>query len=192
MNKRSSKDSRQNIIDAAQRVFLLHGYAGSTMRMIAEQAGISVGGIYLYFKNKEELCLLLIDERLKEFSEKIDIALKKIDDPVDALREYILLSIEYAKRHNEFIITQSREKGFTFGIDIKREFFKRQKEVIKGIIEKGIKKGIFVNCNIEEATRIVMGIIRGFVLSLVVDPDNLFDAGHCSELILSGLLSRSS
>ncbi|MCX8110972.1 MAG: TetR/AcrR family transcriptional regulator [Syntrophorhabdaceae bacterium] len=190
MNRRSSKESRQSIIDSALKIFSLHGYAGATMRMIAEDAGISVGGIYLYFKNKDELCLFLIKEKLDEFSKEAEDLFKNIDNPLDAILNYINTSIKYAKKNREFIITQSREQGFTFGIEIKKEFFNRQKALIMEIIQKGIDRGIFVKCNPEEATKVIMGIIRGFILSVVVDPDNLFDPDECCRLILYGLLNR--
>jgi len=122
MNRRSSKQSRQNIIDSASRVFSIHGYAGTTMRMIADDAGISVGGIYLYFKNKEQLCLFLIREKFGEHLSIIETAIQSLDNPLDALRVYISMSIEYAKQNREFIITESREQGFTFGIEMKKIF----------------------------------------------------------------------
>lgn len=191
MNRRSSKESRQNIIKAALKVFSEHGYAGATMRMIAAQADISVGGLYLYFKNKEELCLLLLKDKMDEFSREAHNILYMLDNPVDALRQYMKISIEFARSQQEFIITQSREQGFTFGIEIKREFFKKQRTLIQTIVEKGIDSGIFIKCNAQEATKVIIGIIRGFVLSVVVDPDNLFDSTECSRLILSGLLKRN-
>lgn len=188
MNRRSSKQSRQNIIDSASRVFSIHGYAGTTMRMIADDAGISVGGIYLYFKNKEQLCLFLIREKFGEYLSIIETAIESLDNPLDALRVYINMSIEYAKQNREFIITESREQGFTFGIEMKKNFFKRQKTLVMEIIRKGIDRGIFVRCDPEEVTKVIMGILRGFVLSVVVDPDNLFGPEECCRLILYGLL----
>ncbi|GAB5045992.1 TetR/AcrR family transcriptional regulator [Thermodesulfovibrio sp. TK110] len=57
MNRRSGYESRKRIVDAAVKLFSQSGFSGTTMRMIAKEAGISVGGLYLYFKNKEELSL---------------------------------------------------------------------------------------------------------------------------------------
>lgn len=43
------------IIDAALGLFEQHGYDATTMRAIAEQAGVSVGNAYYYFDSKEQL-----------------------------------------------------------------------------------------------------------------------------------------
>ncbi|NDJ54274.1 MAG: TetR/AcrR family transcriptional regulator [Chloroflexi bacterium] len=57
-------DTRQNILAAAEALFLSHGYHGSSMRQIAKQAGYSaVSGLYNHFGNKEALFEALIQDR---------------------------------------------------------------------------------------------------------------------------------
>ena len=46
---------RQGILDAAERVFGAHGYAATTIDVVAEEAGVSKGSIYNYFQSKEDL-----------------------------------------------------------------------------------------------------------------------------------------
>lgn len=47
--------TRESIIQAAHTLFVRQGYHGTSMRQIAEEAGIAVGGIYNYFSGKEEI-----------------------------------------------------------------------------------------------------------------------------------------
>jgi len=47
--------TRKTIIDAAHSLINRQGYAGTSMRQIAEQAGIALGGIYNHFSGKEEI-----------------------------------------------------------------------------------------------------------------------------------------
>jgi AcrR family transcriptional regulator len=47
--------TRQAIEDAAQTLFLEQGYHATSMRQIADQAGLALGGIYNHFSNKEEI-----------------------------------------------------------------------------------------------------------------------------------------
>ncbi len=47
--------TRQTIEDAALTLFLEHGYHATSMRQIADQAGLALGGIYNHFSNKEEI-----------------------------------------------------------------------------------------------------------------------------------------
>lgn len=48
-------DVKNKIISAALKEFKQHGYLHSSMRRIAQDAGITTGNIYRYFKNKDEL-----------------------------------------------------------------------------------------------------------------------------------------
>ena len=47
--------TRSLIIDTALRLFKEHGFDQTTMRLIASEAGISVGNAYYYFPSKEHL-----------------------------------------------------------------------------------------------------------------------------------------
>ena len=190
MNKRSGINSKRRILDAALKVFSDNGYKGASVRMIAASARISVGGVYLYFKNKEDLYLTLIKERFDDFSGKIKTSIGEIEDPVEAISSFIMMYLESAKTHKELILTQGREQGFVFALDIKREFFKEQRGVIEGIITRGVQSGVFSECDLKEVTKIIMGTLRGFILSIVVDPDNLFSPEECCKLMLGGLLKR--
>lgn len=46
---------RAQILDGARRVFLAEGYEGASMSLIAREAGVSKGTLYVYFTNKEAL-----------------------------------------------------------------------------------------------------------------------------------------
>jgi len=49
------EQTRRLILDTAMRLFREHGYAKTTMRAIAREAGVAVGNAYYYFPSKEHL-----------------------------------------------------------------------------------------------------------------------------------------
>lgn len=53
---------REEILEAARRLFLTHGYEAVTIRKIAEQVGVSAPALYLYFPDKEAIVLELCDQ----------------------------------------------------------------------------------------------------------------------------------
>ena len=55
--------TRQAIIDAAHSLFTEQGYNATSMRQIAERAGIALGGIYNHFASKDEIFQALIIEK---------------------------------------------------------------------------------------------------------------------------------
>src|SRR6266853_3064959 len=57
------EDRRDQIIDAAMRVFAQKGFTRATNKDIAREAGITPGLIYYYFDSKEDLLKTIIETR---------------------------------------------------------------------------------------------------------------------------------
>src|SRR5512136_204834 len=58
------KDRRQQILDAAQQVFAAKGFEGASIKDLAKAAKISPGLLYWYFKDKTDLLVSLLTERI--------------------------------------------------------------------------------------------------------------------------------
>ena len=54
MVKVDTRSKRRAIIEAARKIFAMKGYEDTTIAEIAEDAGIAVGTVYLYFGNKRK------------------------------------------------------------------------------------------------------------------------------------------
>lgn len=67
--KREREQRYQTILNAAEPLFARNGYHQTRIEQIADTAEVSVGMVYFYFKNKEDLLIHLLDEigfRLRE------------------------------------------------------------------------------------------------------------------------------
>ena len=66
--KRTDKkaDKRQRIRDAAWKLFLEHGYDGTTTRAVANEAGVAAGTLFLYADDKPDLLFLVFHDRLQQ------------------------------------------------------------------------------------------------------------------------------
>jgi AcrR family transcriptional regulator len=53
---------RRALLEAAERVFARDGLAGASVRDIAAEAGMSVGGVYQFFPGKDDLYLAVLEE----------------------------------------------------------------------------------------------------------------------------------
>ncbi len=63
-----SDERQQQILDAAAARIVRHGYDKTTMGDIADEAGVSRGTVYLYFKGKDELFEALIYREYLEYA----------------------------------------------------------------------------------------------------------------------------
>jgi len=74
---------KKHIIDIATKVFATNGYHGTTVKDVVEEADISVGTFYFYFKNKEDLFETLYDELSEEFYIALYSSLENINSELD-------------------------------------------------------------------------------------------------------------
>ncbi len=59
--QREREHRYQTILTAAEKLFAREGYSQTSMEQIAEAAEVSVGAVYFYFKNKEDLLVQMMD-----------------------------------------------------------------------------------------------------------------------------------
>ncbi|MBO4819016.1 MAG: TetR/AcrR family transcriptional regulator [Firmicutes bacterium] len=64
-------DVRERIVDSAKKEFLEKGIDKSSMRDIAAGSNMTVGNLYRYFKNKEELNNFIVGETLSEINKLV-------------------------------------------------------------------------------------------------------------------------
>lgn len=88
------KEIRKNIIASAVTEFKEHGYADASIRNIANNAEISLGNIYRYFVNKEDLYFAVINPFINSIKQVIEEEIvfdsKDMREPSEALVEFLV------------------------------------------------------------------------------------------------------
>lgn len=51
----ASKDTKERILDAAERLFAAHGFAGTSLRAVTKEAGVNLAAVHYHFGTKEDL-----------------------------------------------------------------------------------------------------------------------------------------
>lgn len=78
-------ERREQIIRAAIKLFSEQGYYSTTIQHIAREAGISVGLIYQYFRDKDDVLFLTLKLVLETYEKEIPAALEGVDQPLERL-----------------------------------------------------------------------------------------------------------
>jgi len=76
-------------LSAATDVFIEHGYEHTTMKHVMDAAGVSRGGLYQYFSNKEDLFEAILEEKLSDESENTEQMLRKTESHWDLLMQLL-------------------------------------------------------------------------------------------------------
>lgn len=119
LTQETIEENKEHIEEAAKQLFIKHGFHGTSMRLIAGQADVSLGNLYNYYKTKEDILEsiinkyeLIINTKLKEIFDDIEEPLlpdnlvrfgKKVKTLVEEHYEFWLLMyidvLEFENRH---------------------------------------------------------------------------------------------
>ena len=90
MAKKSTRNTRGKIIDAAWKLFYRQGYDDTTVEEIIEESGTSRGSFYHYFQGKDDLLSTLADV----FDQKYQALMATIDPEMDRFDQLMYLNQE--------------------------------------------------------------------------------------------------
>ena len=145
--KREKEQRRNDIVDAAEKVFFKKGLNNSTMDEVAEEAELSKGTLYLYFKSKEEIHFEIKSRALnilkKMFQESISENKTGFDNCMEIGKAYV----DFVKKHSNYykaiIHFESNDCSICEFRDKCENFFKEDNPLVffVQIISKGIADG---------------------------------------------------
>jgi AcrR family transcriptional regulator len=73
----SQAQTRTQLVETARLLFFEDGYHPTSLEKVADAAGFSKGAVYSNFRNKDELCIAVLDEvRAERLAEILDIMAK--------------------------------------------------------------------------------------------------------------------
>jgi AcrR family transcriptional regulator len=90
---------RQKILDVSREILLSQGFAGLTMRRVAEAIDYSPAAIYLHFQSREQIAQELCFAGLRRLYERLQSVTAK--DPATRLSGYARAYLEYSQSDPE-------------------------------------------------------------------------------------------
>lgn len=109
-------DKRMRIYDAAINEFAVFGYVNANTNKIARNAGISVGSLFQYFDNKEDLflttvkfCASILKETLEKILDDKDDIFLKVEKLLRTIQIHSRENINMIRLYNE-MATQSNSR----------------------------------------------------------------------------------
>jgi len=83
--KEEALETREQLLDAAERVFLERGVGHASLAEVADAAGVTRGAIYHHFDSKAELFEAMVERAEMPIDAAFESAAASDDDPLDAL-----------------------------------------------------------------------------------------------------------
>src|SRR5215218_7025071 len=92
---------RDEILSAARACFAAHGYAATTIELIAAESGASNGSIYHHFGSKDGILAALYSEALAWYQEETLAVLAEADSAEVGIRGVVVHHLEWVEAHPE-------------------------------------------------------------------------------------------
>ncbi len=177
------KDKKKHILESAEKLFAVKGFEASTVRDIADEAGVNLAMISYYFGSKEKMMESLFQERMINTKLKVQQLLNNdhispfgkveimLDDYIKKVIEnqsfYKILLCEQVVKKNPEIIRMLRELKMDYAA------------MFTDLVKEGQKKKVFKK-NIDVV--LALNTMTGTVTQMIINKEH-----YCEFNNLSGL-----
>lgn len=97
------KQRHEAIIDAAEKVFFSKGLENASMEMVAKEAGLGKGTLYLYFKSKNELYRAILYRAFVSLKKQFLEAINPQSSGLDGIKAVLVVYLKfYYEQHDYF------------------------------------------------------------------------------------------
>ena len=117
--RQKQEETRSSLLRSAAKLFCSRGLEGASVDDVAQDAGFTKGAFYSNFKSKEELFLVMMDEKFGAELERIDRLLAgtgEARDEANAAAEdfvrYVYSDPEWPRLYFEFVAYAARNEDF--------------------------------------------------------------------------------
>jgi len=172
-----SEERRNQILEAAMAVFARQGFDQARMDDIAQEAGLSKGALYLYYKSKDAIIAAILQFFFSRAMKKLQGFLES-EEPPSAREQLLRLNQYYIAEMKwmvsllplsfEFYAVAARQKTVR---QFLKQYFKDYREVLAALVQRGIDRGEFRPLQAERVAIAITALYEGLALLWMVDPE---------------------
>lgn len=164
------KNKEETILSAALNVFIEKGFSNSSIKDIADTAGVGKGTIYEYFKNKNELFIKTINFEIVQRCQQAQNAIDSKTSFIDKFNAMIDLAQEAAEedlKHIDFLIINTsmglRPEYKVEFQSLLQKMTGAMEAIISQTLIQGKTEGKIGEIDLEFASRIINGFLMGYI-----------------------------
>ncbi len=143
---------REEILEAAEKLFFSRGIDNTTMDDVAEEAELSKGTLYLYFKSKEEIHWEITQRHITQVVDNMKKAMKPSMNAIENLLTMARIFVEHfeedhAVAHSVLFFQTCDLKTLNLDMEqINRAFIEDSPiHMVSEYVQKGVKEGLIRN-----------------------------------------------
>jgi NAD(P)-dependent dehydrogenase (short-subunit alcohol dehydrogenase family)/AcrR family transcriptional regulator len=177
-NKGLVEKRREQIILAAIKLFSEKGFHKTTLRELAEEAGLSHGNIYDYVGSKEDIFFLIHDFLAGSAMVILNKSIESISDPIEKLRRMVGGEFNLMNQWSDALLLIYQESHILNKSFLKELLSKERAHLhmFEIAIQECIEKDLLRDCN----ARLIANLIKSMVDSWALKRWDL--RGHASQV----------
>ena len=173
--EREYQARREEILEAAERLFAQNGFHNSTVAEIAKESEFAIGTIYQFFKNKEELYYTMMIEKFDLLYTTIQKEVGKKKNCLEKLSCLVAEVLSFIEQHVDFF------KIFTWELNVlKPNMENKLKEqlinkhftyikLISDVIKEGIDERKLKGGNADDLSSALVGMMNIFSFNWILN-----------------------
>lgn len=172
-----SEKRKDQILEAATRVFTQRGFANARMDDIVAEASLSKGSLYWYFDSKDALIIGILDRvfdwettHLRDLIDAEESAQKKLELIFDASIQDIEKMRPLMPLFLEFWTLSMRRESIKQAI---KRYYQSFLELIEPVISLGIQQGEFRSIDPKRTAIAIGAMFEGTILLHVYFPEDI-------------------
>ena len=192
-------ERRLALLKAAFREVAEKGFSEVTLDDIARRAGVSKGVTLYYFDSKEDLFREVFSWLIDSIHERMREAVAREEDPVARVKALVALIFPSPSKNRAFFRAfvdfcglAARRETFR---EVNERFYAGCRDIDGGIVEEGMRQGLFLVRDRREAGSTMRAIFDGLMMQWLSekDPDAAFSGyrERCEREILHYLTGRA-
>ncbi len=151
------------ILDAAERLFTVYGFEGTSTRAIADAAHANIGLLAYYFGSKEGLFDAALSRRIEQLMNEINHSINENLPPLPLLRNVLTQTASHmADPHAPILALAVRESLSPIPTPVTDRvalLLHPHRAAVLHIVESGLRERIFQNVDPAQFYRIAMGAL---------------------------------
>ncbi len=151
-------ERRLDIMKVALSLFQVKGIEKTSMREIADLAGLGKSSLYDFFQSKDEIVIYAIEAQVNNAITTVQKIINANLPPEQSLREIMKINLAYSKENN-ILFMWLATKAYFLDEDYQERIKKVRhtyQNIVQSVIEQGIKDGLFRVTDAELASRLLI------------------------------------
>jgi AcrR family transcriptional regulator len=166
---RERTELRQEILDAARRIFVDEGFDALTMRKLAEAIEYSPTTIYAYFKDKSELVQAICDEGFAVLTVRLQTVTQRALRPIEhleaGLRTYIDWALDHPSHYYVTFVVSAGRVTYEFEGSAGQRAFEYLRQCVGGCMGAGEIR----RADVDATAQALWAATHGLVVLLITD-----------------------